>query len=1488
MNDVTDRDLIGKHVLNLNVYSHASGGYNDTNWPTEWSDISGLIRIPDASEGKYYDVCIDGVELKETLNSAKEYESVGTDKRHSNAYTDAIKDSRNTTTLKAHRFHLNILTHENIQFVRHGHLVRFFIDNDTVDAEKNKVIKLPKIEIKERGDTEGTCTKVFDDLCIYLKDLESKMQLDLQYENKKIRTGTTFGDTATDAAGLRLDDTSGVVVSRWNQVCVPVSLTGLLEKCETFTLETLNDIFNGTNVNIATNDVSRTISDLSNDLTSKPKQVPQQCADEKFVLQYKNNDIGSVGTWKSVEGVTFKYACHNKNPPAASVNAAFNSSGLVDVAADPQVLGKYSKSSNIEGMPSFRICLPTQGKIVNYANSMYNTNSNTPFESVLRTVDIKLKFGSASTSELSLTQKVSLIVNDDDYQPGIKSIAYSYDKDTIKNTPEAEKLFAAQDSNSLQVNPVAIFGTMAGSDDQEAVPDYSKLVKCEFDASDLSDMSNTVKKVTYLENLHGINHPVAEIQFSNFKDAQGNYAASAEIAHTFNHYKDEEEYQKSKLFGVKYTNTDAVRYGADVPRVIPLNTNYELLMLDNNTRALLIRKTPFNYENWIGSADDETIIDGQDLWDAGSKKPVPELVSVRINYRKPDDTTSQLFVNTPEHKTIHFIVCPDDRKELRWKDNLTFNFDVAEGEGKLDITPLLSATLHGQSSDQIKYFVRGVVLTNGDVSFHEDLSENGKTTADSSANLNKIIGNAAAKTFNASDLEDQNLRIDLDANNQAVTNLSDETSTDLNTKVVDGKLTLYHKNYNKNMPNQMFDAYERKYYGFFVEALYHNTARDQSCVESCVALVNIHVNPPKSGFYLNTGVSNAWCTNIDETTGEGDSRTADEHNTPQLIKDIILNMRHEDSLDSTDKITKNSGADLSDGFKINICDYDEALELIHINDNILDSRFRLKDIDSNKTTETAIAPSMKLAKHTHYNYERQNKYKIEIELCLDTLVELPVSKCSENYVCGIGTIQDTTALTALTLNKTCSFLADLSTNTTIKATLRAGQLDDTKLYYFKNPETHKYEGPFSTKPHTFDQLTAKKSLFGLKELNYAYVRVRTGDNTGVDDSEDFTALYKTPEFKDNMDKAPKPTDCTKQVFEICIQNGLDKPQSCPQAYQLRDKECHDYCTANPTEELVLDSDEIFVDAGEQEIAYVFAQHSDFYKLADMSDFDDEAKVPDWYTGGPASGSAITGIQRTIHYPLQLNNTNHGDQYSDEKDGSANGSVRFGKFDERASSNIVPLAFFVEFHDGCIDSSGSRETSVSNYIGQRVDYSGTVPRYGYTDGNNTTKSLIAKSDRDMFELINIKRNRHTGSSGDTAANSTNNMFTTAELKFNKDFVAEPDMVYRFSVAAVLNVHATENDVSYNKNMVDWDNTYYDNVKADAHGNANTGQKQPFQKYVYDVEQEAIVTQQYAKSKGSTQSSLNNAATEAYSDVLLVCRTHFTVCTKDGSLVVTQTN
>merc|ERR1712146_881062 len=101
------------------------------------------------------------------------------------------------------------------------------------------------------------------------------------------------------------------------------------------------------------------------------------------------------------------------------------------------------------------------------------------------------------------------------------------------------------------------------------------------------------------------------------------------------------KYLQTGLFGVKYENTDAARYQNDgVPRVIPANPNYEIVMLNGNTKALLIRKTPFNYEEWIGSSKDETIIVGLDMWHETDKEAIPELVSVRIDYRLPDESTS--------------------------------------------------------------------------------------------------------------------------------------------------------------------------------------------------------------------------------------------------------------------------------------------------------------------------------------------------------------------------------------------------------------------------------------------------------------------------------------------------------------------------------------------------------------------------------------------------------------------------------------------------------------------------------------------------------------------------------------------------------------------------------------------------------------------------------------------------------------------------------
>jgi len=1485
MNDVTDRDLIGKHVFNTNAYNDASGGYNKINWPKEWEDISGLIRIPDASEGKYFDVCVDGVELKETVlpfkkdqtqSEDKAFENIGTDKRHSNAYTQDIIDSRNTDELKNYRYHANILNHEQIQFVRFGNMVRFFIDEDDVDSEKAKFIQLPKIEIKERGDTDGRCTKVFDDLCIYLNDVPSTLDLSVNYGITNIRSGTDYNNS--------IKDNSGVIVSRWNEIHVPIDVSGLLEKCECFTLCLTDDNYSGTNVTTGDLDDASNIADYSDSTNSKPTLVPQECEDEKYKLEFKYTDNGyETDIWQCVDDVEFCYACHNKKKPDTVDNDrnSYNSNGR----ADSTTTGDYSKSSNIEGLPIFRLVLPTQGKIVNYANKMHNISNEHPFESVLRSVNIKLKYSKTAGTNSGVTQPVHLIVKDDAYDPNITVSEYTYNKDTLKETITA--LPQRQNVTSSSDDLTAIYGTKAGDADQEAVPDYSKLIKCEFDFSDLSDGSNCIYTVDYLENLHGIEYPVAEINFSNFM-INNEYAASASISHVFAFKNDEIKYKQNGLFGVKYENTDAHRFADDgVPRIIPANPNYEVKMLNGNTKALLIRKTPFNFEEWIGSSKDKTIIDGLDMWHPTDKNPVPELVTVRIDYRKPEEKEQASYYAQSESKYVHIYVTPADRKELKWgpEETMTFNFDVAEGEGKLDITSVISATLHNRTSDQIKYYVRGVVDSNGDVSFHQDLSQNCAAGVDYSGLAKTLVNNFENDpTFENAILKTQDLFFALGNNNQIekTSDVSNVTGKDLKDYMVNGKLNIYHKNYNvENKENEMFDAYQRKYYSFFVEALYHNTNKDQSCVESCLALVNIHVNPPQSGFKLND-TKKGWCYEVVESMGEADRSTAEKHNPQISIKDLIKDMTHEDSKGADNVITKNSGADLSDGFKVTICKLDEALELCHTNGNILDSYIKLRETDANKTTETAILPSTKNAQYVHYNYERQSQYNIEIEFCLDNLVELPVTKCSNTYVCGFGDAAEATTaeLKAIAGGKTCSFLADLSTDERA-AGMKSGQLSNEKLYYFKNPETHMYEGPFSTQPYSMDQLRAKRTLFNLTDLKYAYLRVRTADANG----EDFTPLYKTPEseFSNSMVKAPKPTDCTKQVFAIKVKNGLDKPQSCPQPYELQDKECHDYCTADPQEEISLDSDQIMVNAGDSHICYVFSDHKDFYKVSDLSDFaGDEGDITKFT---PPSWSGVTAKQdvsgRQFFNALKMSNKNKG-MYTGTKDGSANESIRFGKFQENYSNSIVPLAHFVEFHDGCIDQSGFNETSVSNYIGSRVDYSGTVWRYQYQSKDASGNlEKVPKSDCDLYELINVKQNRYHGETPDISTSVSNNYFTTAELAFGKDFVAQPDKVYRFSVATVLNVNATNNDLSFNENMVDFQKKYYPKVN---------GYFQPFQKYVYDKEQEAIVTVGYARTIDNTvgdKDKIDNPPTSAdhrFSQPLLVCRNHFTVCTKDGTLVI----
>jgi len=128
------------------------------------------------------------------------------------------------------------------------------------------------------------------------------------------------------------------------------------------------------------------------------------------------------------------------------------------------------------------------------------------------------------------------------------------------------------------------------------------------------------------------------------------------------------------------------------------------------------------------------------------------------------------------------------------------------------------------------------------------------------------------------------------------------------------------------------------------------------------------------------------------------------------------------------------------------------------------------------------------------------------------------------------------------------------------------------------------------------------------------------------------------------------------------------------------------------------------------------------------------------------------------------------------------------------------------------------------------------------------------------------------------------YTTAELAFTGIAEAKVGEVYEFSIASVTNYHATITDMSYNENMVCKDTQFYPRILVDHQTSANypTGavvgdpklMPQPYQKYVYDRVQEAVVTLGYANSVEPL--AKGNNFTERFGKILYVCRSHYRVC------------
>ncbi|MBT6325980.1 MAG: hypothetical protein HOJ35_08420, partial [Bdellovibrionales bacterium] len=698
-----EKNLLGKHFFS--EIGANGGDYSaiDTWMPKEGVDISGNIYIPDSSEGKYYDVCVDGKPLKETpydaaatyINTTADIHSVT---KHSNYYTDEIKNSRKTAILQASNLKLeNLLTCGNIQFLRVGSVIRFFIDKSDADIEVEPLITLPKIEIKLRGDESGKCVAVFDDLCIQLQDVSSTLDMNLDYTRNSVRTGTTFNGV--------VEDSSCVLISQWNNLCIPIDLFGVLEQSETFCLDLSGDTYG-----VATQGA---INDLSNDvsmacLSVNKSKLPVGCEDCKFVIEYKYTDVGFVSEWTSAEGVTFEYDCHRK-AAVTYANRVAQKSDAITVASGADGNRTFLNSSNIKGLPSFRVCLKSQNKLVDQTK-LYNTSGDN-LSVVLRNVTLNLKFKKhgdekykgaiPDAKSVDTHQKINILVNSDSYDPSIIINGYkvSNTKDGAKNLvkeKDSEFCWSTAGDAAYKVAPGANgakSGTMSylsdnfefvafgireqdgtlknGTDTQEAFPNHIKgLIKHSCDSSDLSNLAdlNIVDLSTCLgENLSGKEDGVvAIIKFPNFKVGD-KYATNAQIGHLFRYEGDEKEFLSSGKYGLngidKGTDRKSTKNPNGTPeltqRIIPVNTNFELEMSDDNTQCTVYRKTPYDYEDHIKLG-------------VQNKNPLPELVTIRIDSNVPTNNTSNSLGEYSGEVTTRYIniyVTPKNVKELKWGTN---------------------------------------------------------------------------------------------------------------------------------------------------------------------------------------------------------------------------------------------------------------------------------------------------------------------------------------------------------------------------------------------------------------------------------------------------------------------------------------------------------------------------------------------------------------------------------------------------------------------------------------------------------------------------------------------------------------------------------------------------------------------------------------------------------------------------------------------------
>ncbi len=1016
---------------------------------------------------------------------------------------------------------------------------------------------------------------------------------------------------------------------------------------------------------------------------------------------------------------------------------------------------------------------------------------------------------------------------------------------------------------------------------------------------------------------HGPNMPIARINIDPNQYLKLNASEPiAEIVPMFRRHSDYIAYNTSSNKDGFLVDKDeavavnAIQDAANTPLYIPANKRYDVKI--NNGEILLYRKDveEFTWYQRMGHSVMNTA-------DNNRLEAVPELVNVQVKYVTPKGDvctkTFMFFVRVTNQKGLKFID-PDTGKPTK-----TFNFEVNEGEREVDITKVFNAKMgqayddngiyysesdymEGNSlvkvgnsweiskyDDNVIYNVVGFIDPSGRAYIHPEQFTQGSTNNfDIISDLSNGID--VSNTYNWNKAEGAYVGLETQLSLQkSYTDIADEAQTTIDMMTfkytaVNGsnsKVSLYHQNYNTNnqvseglisangtpvySTNNWFNSYTRQNHQFLVMAQYRsnktNTIDDMSGVERALALVNIKVKAQNSGFYLqgpgDYDPEKVKFYDLNETLGTIDEGKTESENNPEIK---ISNF--------TDKIKHPNQSNKTISYKVSSLDSDLIVCPPTLPDgadqggeqkvtSFTDLVIKLKDIPANKTTETKLKPSTKLADYSHYNFERKDLYKVGISAEISRFEELFVTKVGPTYICDLNrNANSADVINGAVSGSKSKHTTYLVNNTRADGSTQSYPFDgsDTvdvsgKAYYFKN-DLGLYEGPLNLTPSKLDQLSEKTTIHQV-DIPTAYVRFDNGTN--VDVEKRFLPLYKAGDFRN--DHVNPPVQEQNGMFEFFIRVGdtFDLAKQSPQPYTL--KEGFDYKTADPAQQTLIDPMDIQAKVKEisssQEICYVFADYEEL-EAFEGNDFKANSKKPNWAIDFsnivPANSTQndITPVKRKVHpYASQRQiGTKSTGTFSDNaaintsttsNQFYASSIDTYGKYPTDLSATAgVFLDMFIEYPPEYADMSGwNHVVSGDIPFGEKVDVSMNLPigKRQVVSGANTLVYDNNTSFR-SYRLKDIKRHEQHEGNYDLSGK----YYSKGILATRSGFTPTIGKTYKFIVAGVTNKLATPNDQSYNANMIDSEGFFFDRKeKLPLEGAANWMDREScysYQKYVYD--------------------------------------------------------